>query len=527
MANRSSSPSRNKVRADGNSADSANSATHEWPPPIPLYDFDPPLFPTHVLPDWLKEFVEAEAIATQTPPDLAGMLCLAAIAMASARQVVVEVKEGWREPLNLYVISVLGSANRKSAVFRDVVAPIEAEEVRRVNAARNVIAVAHEKKRSLYLKLNNARKSLAAGGSFDEVQEAAEEASEFIVPAIPRLLADDVTSEKLEMLLAEHGGRMAVFAAEGDVFDVLMGRYSSSGITNIGVFNKAHPGDTTRVDRVGRDTVIIHHPALTVGLAVQPAVVDGLAARREFRGRGLLARFLYSLPLSTVGRRDVDPPPLPDHIRSTYETNLTTLLQLRSAGDDNAYDPHILRLDDDAKSAIIGFSEMVEHELGVGGSLADIDDWGGKLVGAVARVAANIHLADHPDDGEPWKIPIGTSAISRALELGLYLVPHARAAFALIGADPAVAAANHILNWIKGKKHNEFTKRDLFEGVKGRFKKVDNLLPGLALLEDHEYIRIRVTPPKRPGRGRPPSPIYDVNPAVHSHYSHNPKQGDT
>ena len=250
------------------SANSADSAIEVWDPPVPLDDFDPPPFPTHVLPDWLRGFVEAESVATQTPSDLAGMLCLAAVAAATARHIEVEVKEGWTEPLNLYVIPVLGSANRKSAVFRDVVAPIEAAELRAVKAAQTEIAVAHEKKRSVDLKLKDARKALTDEGSFDEVQAAAEEASQFIVPAIPRLLADDVTSEKLEMLLAEQGGRMAVFAAEGDVFDVLMGRYSSSGITNIGVFNKAHPGDNIRVDRVGRDTVIIHHPALTVGLAV-------------------------------------------------------------------------------------------------------------------------------------------------------------------------------------------------------------------------------------------------------------------
>jgi len=502
------------------SANTANSASQVWDLPIPFDDFDPPPFPTHVFPVWVRKFVEAESVATQTPPDLAGMLCLAAVASATARYVEVEVKVGWREPLNLYVISVLGSGNRKSAVSRDVTAPIEAEELRAVNAALLVIAVAYEKKRSLDQKLKSARSALTKGGNFDDVREAAEEASQLIVPAVPRLLADDVTSEKLEMLLAEQGGRMAVFAAEGDVFDVLMGRYSSSSNPNIGVFNKAHPGETIRVDRVGRDTVIIDHPALTVGLAVQPAVVDGLAARKEFRGRGLLARFLYSLPLSTVGRRDVDPPPLPDHIRSAYETNFTSLFQLRSAGDDNAYDPHILRLDEDATSAINGFSEMVEHELGVGGSLADIKDWAGKLVGAVARIAANLHLADHPDDDEPWTIPIGTSVISRALELGLYLVPHALAAFALMGADPTVADAKHILKWIIANNQIEFTKRDLFNGVRGRLKKVAQLKPGLALLEEHDYIRERPVQ-KRQGAGRPPSPIYDVNPNIHSQYSHN------
>ena len=76
---------------------------------------------------------------------------------------------------------------------------------------------------------------------------------------------------------------------------------------------------------------------------------------------------------------------------------------------------------------------MVEHELGVGGSLADITDWGGKLVGTVARIAANIHVADHAATGEVWKTLVGSSALSRAIELAPYLVQHAIAAFALMG----------------------------------------------------------------------------------------------
>jgi hypothetical protein len=501
------------------SEESANSATQQWSPPIPLYDFDPPPFPTHVYPDWLKDFVEAEAVATQTPPDLAAMLGLAALAASTARRIVIEVKEGWQEPLNLFSVSVLLSGSRKSAVFRDVVAPLEAEEETAAISARNEIAIAQEEKSLLARKLKKARADLDNGdASLEDVQGIASEVAKFKVPVVRRLLVDDITSEKLEILLAEQDGRIAVFAAEADVFDVMSGRYSASGIMNLGVFLKGHAGDSIRVDRVNRQTVIVHDPALTVGLAVQPDVIHGLAARKEFRGRGLTPRFLYSLPVSNVGRRDVDPPPLPRAIRSTYEANLTKLLELRPAEEGDNYQPHVLHLDDDARSELLTFAARIEAELAPTGNLNDIVEWGSKLVGAVARIAGNLHLAHHAAGNDPWNTPVEKNVIGRAIEVGEYLIPHAHAAFAMMGADPAVADAKHILKWIEGKTKTEFSKRELFESVKGRFKRVENLNPGIRLLIDHEYIRNREQPIRK-GPGRPPSPIYEVNPTVYSQYS--------
>jgi hypothetical protein len=69
-------------------------------------------------------------------------------------------------------------------------------------------------------------------------------------------------------------------------------------------------------------------PAITVGLAVQPDVIRGLAEKPGFRGRGLLGRFLYALPPSLLGHRDPDSPPVPDEIRAAYRANVIALLNL-------------------------------------------------------------------------------------------------------------------------------------------------------------------------------------------------------
>src|SRR6266487_2555221 len=135
-----------------------------------------------------------------------------------------------------------------------------------------------------------------------------------------RLVADDITPEAAASLLADQGGRLAVLSAEGGIFATLAGRYS--GAPNLEVFLKGHAGDRLVVDRKGRDSEHIAQPALTLGLAVQPELLRDIAAMPGFRGRGLLARILYSLPATTVGRRRVGTPPPPESVVQTYTTNL-------------------------------------------------------------------------------------------------------------------------------------------------------------------------------------------------------------
>ena len=128
------------------------------------------------------------------------------------------------------------------------------------------------------------------------------------MPPIPRLVADDVTPEAAASLLAEQGGRLAIISAEGGIFDIIAGRYSGN-VPNMDLWLKGHSGDPMKVDRKGRPPEYVRRPALTLGLMIQPAVLSAIAANRQFRGRGFLARILYAYPVSKVGHRAIAPAP--------------------------------------------------------------------------------------------------------------------------------------------------------------------------------------------------------------------------
>src|SRR5207253_1718546 len=70
-----------------------------------------------------------------------------------------------------------------------------------------------------------------------------------------------------------------------------------------------------------------------------------------------------------------------------------------------------------------------------------------------------------------------------------------------------------------------FTKRDLHQGLKGTFKRVDELDIPLTLLESHWFIR-KQPGAEQAGPGRRRSPEYEVNPGWASQNSHNTQNSE-
>lgn len=510
------------------------SGPEQWDLPVAFYEFDLPVFPVESLADWQRAFVEGLARETQTPVDLAGMLVLAVCAGAVAGNFNVQPKAGWIEALNLFTVTAMNPANRKSAVFQATCEPLEEVERALVKAKSDEIAKAASEYRTLEERRNRLEKQAARTedpiertAQQNEAVRLAQELAKLKVAVLPRLIAADATPEALASLLAEQGGRMCLFSPEGDLFDILAGRYNK-GMPNFDVILKGHSGDSLRVDRRGRSEYVAR-PSLTIGLTVQPDVIRGLVDKPGFRGRGLLGRFLYSMPESTVGRRQIDPEPLEDEVRQTYKKNIKVLAGLKHSTDhDGLPVARMLHFTVEAANLLKEFQAELEPQLAPDGALGMMADWAGKLAGAVVRIVSILHLAENVEhfkswpDFELWPKHVSGETMERAITIGRYLIPHARAAYAEMGADPQIENAKLLLRWIEKTEQRSFSKRDAHQAHRGRFKKVSDIEPALDLLESHSYIRTR-TDDTDPRPGRKSSQIFDVNPGLfsQSHNTHN------
>ncbi len=413
--------------------------------------------------------------------------------------------------MSLYTVTVLESGNRKSAVFKAAMDPLCQAERALEQALRPQIALAECQKKILENDKKVADAAAAAALPQDQnaaVLKAADlglKLAELRVPAIPRLLADDATPEALVRLMSQQGGRIGVASPEGGVFQIMAGRYSN-GTPNLDVYLKGHAGDLLRVDRIGRESESIDRPCLTVALTVQKDIIETLTDTPGFRGRGLLGRFLYAIPTDLLGRRVADPPPVPPSVTGDYQNVLRALADM--AVPEN---PHELHLAPDADLLRKNLDRWVESQIGPGGALSAITDWAGKLVGAVVRLAGLLHLADLAGQAAPWSTPVSADAMKRAVEIGQYLVPHAQVAFGMMGADPHIKAAQRILDWVMRHGLRTFSKRDAFNGNRGFFERAAALDVPLDILAERGFIRLRPIPPSG-GQGRPPSPVWEVNP---------------
>lgn len=481
----------------------------EWQDIEPFDKVDLPEFPTHVLPDVLRDWVEAQSVTHQAPADLAGLLALAVCSATISRRVVVQPRPDWTEPVNLYVAVLLDPANRKSSVFREAVAPLAAIEDEEIERERTSVARKQSERRQAVGRLKKLEDAVSKSGDLNKRNAAgdlAEELATWPEADLPRRLVDDATSEQLGVLLQAQGGRIASMSCEGGVFDLMSGLYSRNGACNFQVYLVGHSGDDLIVDRVTRKNLRVERPALTCAYAMQPEVIKGLAQKSTFRGRGLLARFLYAAPRSLIGEREIDPQKAPSEVLDAYA------VLIRSLDAKSAAANFRLTFSSAAAALLKNWRGEVERMLGDGGAMEAMKDWGGKLAGETVRLAAVLHCAEFDLDLE-----IGEGTLAAAISIARYLIPHAEAVFTLMSATDDAAdneAALYILRWIKRHGKSEFSKRDAQQHGRRRFPSADAIDEPLGELTRRGYIRLK--PTKSSGPGRPSSPVYEVNPKFNS-----------
>ncbi len=311
---------------------STEAAVTDWPALIPLPRKAPDPIPANCLPSWLGDMARAVSESTETPVDLAALLAIAVASSCIAAKAEISPEPGYVEPLNIFVCPAMESGNRKTAVFNRLMAPIaewERIEVERTEPERKRQL---SERRTIEARIDRLRKKAAnavdPSAMIQELHELDTALPE--VPPSPRLFSDDITPERLASLMQEQGGKMAVFSDEGGVFDMLAGRYSK-GVPNLDLWLKGPSVSPVRVDRQDRNRppIIIDRPHLTVGISPQPDVLESLRDKPGFRGRGLLARFLYGLPQSRLGYRTLAPNPILPDVESRYRLGIEQLINYR------------------------------------------------------------------------------------------------------------------------------------------------------------------------------------------------------
>lgn len=478
-----------------------------------------PLFNTDLVPNNIKGFAKAVIDSLQVH---AGMVCpaiISVVALGIQKKYSVHPLPDWYEPANLYVLIIAESSERKSPTMNQIMQPVydyEREENERIapevaayetqkkiiegkiaNLTKNASRLGKKKSDEKYLDL----------GDLDDLQRELSELEE-VTPI--RLVVDDVTMEKLASVMQQNQERVGIVSTEGGIFNILAGRYSDK--TVIDVVLKSYSGDRYISDRMTRSGQTLDHPLITMLLYVQPIVIKDIMSNSEFVERGLNARFLYSIPPSTIGERRYRVKKISEFDRADYTDVIQRLFAIPVPDK-----PKIVELDDDADKLAEAFFYELEEKMQE--ASPELKSWLGKLHGTTMRIALVLHCIQYIEESEHYKIDGKT--MSNAIEMARYFQAHTEAAFNIAGLNdpPEVRDAKYIMKRIDSTGQMEIRLRDLQRLCMDRkgMEKREGMIPGLRCLIEHGYIRVQKSYPsdktdKTDKKGGRPSEIVYVNP---------------
>ncbi|MCA2356762.1 YfjI family protein [Mycobacterium intracellulare] len=410
--------------------------------PLPLTVTKLPPFPVHALPVTLADMATGVARELGVDPAMTAAFGLGAVSGALCGRVVVQVQGNWFENCVSYIAVVAESGDRKSPAFSAMLGrPLGSVE-------RLLTDNCWE---STYVVIDPDGPDGLPVATLDGMPE-------FVGPA-PRLIASDATPEQLGVLMADNGERMIVADAEGDVFDMLAGRYSAS--PSMTLFLQSYSREYVRVDRVGRAPVSLDEPALTMCLGTQPSVWHEVMSNPRFAGKGFVARIEAAFPeprkertrrmaaMPQSERGDVGVPVDPQVV-AEYRAMLTELAT-------GLFDTATItaKLTEEAQMRMRRHTTEVDRRTlddgDMGGQLAR---WGAKCSGRVVRRALHLHMAEHGIKGT--RLLIERDTIERAIEIEEWFIANAKEAYGLAdtGDDVNPEDLKAFVGWLV-RKHRD------------------------------------------------------------------------
>lgn len=264
------------------------------PAPIP--------FPLECLPPAARDMAAAIVAVERVPSSLAGPVVLGILSGSVGAGLEVQSGPHRRTRSNLYVVASAESGSGKSETLRHADAPLLAFESATLDRWRTE-TLPGAKADAKLLAGDIQRIEKAAGKApdptarqalRDDLAEKERQLAEAeTAMQAPVLTVEDVTVEKLAVMLSRRDETLFSLSSDaGAIVNNLLGRYNKNDRTDETLYLKAWTGEGCRVDRMGRESVVLVRPCLSALWLVQPDKVESLLAVQALTDGGLLPRLL-------------------------------------------------------------------------------------------------------------------------------------------------------------------------------------------------------------------------------------------
>lgn len=469
------------------SSGSSGGSVHEWGAPIPLNRLPPaPPFPLERLTGVVGRYAAEVGRAMGCPPDLIAAPALVTAGAMLGRARVLRVKRGYEETASIFlgVVSRPGSAKTpaQEAGFK----PARLWDGRQWRQ---------------YLKEKSEYEEAVANLPKGEPRPPK--------PVPSRICVDDITVEALAKVLSQNPRGVALVKDELSGWVLGMDQYRAGGGNEKQRWLSLWSGVSFPVDRRGvDDPVMITDPFVCVVGGLTPS---SLRTLRGDRGKqagpedGFVDRILlcYPDPVPDTGE---DSPEVSVEAERDY-VDLMDRIRCVGTGGPMLFTP-------DGAEAWREFRRGHAAELGDQSFPERLLNVWAKMRTYAARLTLVVHAMRWAATEADNLDAVDAVSVNNAVAILGYFKKHTVRAHSAMGGDDRQFVAERLIRWIKRTGQPHFTRRDCFRGMRSmEVQKPEDLDGPLNLLIGSNYIRER-TPTVRQPIGRPPSAVFDVNPAL-------------
>ena len=449
------------------------------------------------LPEKLAKYVEAVSNYCDVDSDMCILPLLSMLSLCLQGKAVVKYPtNNHTEPINLYALTVVTPGQRKSEITKLFRFPID-EYQQKYNADNAANIKAYTDKVEFYENAIRREKN-SPKGNLTNIQQYRQKIDSLTPYHNKKMYLTDTTPEALARELYLHGEKMSVFADENTFIEIMGGLYSKSG-TNYNIVLCAYDGSPYIISRQTAENIQLYNPLLTVFSMVQDEPFFKAFHNKNFSGKGLLERFLFSFPERKAGNRKFTTPNIPKQLTEDYRNMITKLLEIPT----NNKLP-ILQFDSKSIGYLENYFNMVQRKEQKDGIFEGHEDYAEKQFAKVMRVAALFHLTEHTETEK-----INSDTTLKAINIGLWSEAQALKAFGVIGESPEIATQKYIVRKLQTLDKSEITKSELVRLCQKYKAKIITK----ALIELDERSIIKYIIEKKPNRIKD-SEIIKINPKI-------------
>lgn len=453
-------------------------------------------FPIDALGPLLGDAARAIIDRVQCPDAIAANAVLAAASLAVQAHADIELPSlHRRRPLSLFLVTVAGTGERKSAADHEAGAPFRKreEELREIHAEE--MKTYRHAKRAYDEALRRAEKTKGDRAAIEAAIKAIGEEPPH--PLHPILTCDSPTLEGLHKLYANGHPALGLFSDEGASFIAGHAMADEARLRTVAGLSALWDGSPIRRVRSVDGASVLPGRRLALHLMAQPDAAAGMLSDPALADQGFLSRILVSAPASTAGKR----------FHRTEGRDTAGALQRYSRavsaalceppimlpGARNALDPRVIQFEPGAARRWLEFADHVEGLLAPGKALEPVRGFANKLAEHAARIAGVLALIE-----DLKASTVSAEHLERAIALADYYATEALRLFEASACAPELAQAARLQEWLNTSWRESFIGlRAIYRFGPNSIRDAKSAKKAVTILADHGWLVLHEGAPPR------------------------------